>query len=83
MQVKGRALIEAPVDVVANPVDTTAAGDSFAAGYLTQRLAGASAETAAAFGNRLATIVVQHPGAIVAREAMAELLPATFVHAPR
>jgi 2-dehydro-3-deoxygluconokinase len=55
-------------------VDTTAAGDSFAAGYLCQRLRGAGPAEAAAFGNRLAARVIQHPGALIPREAMHDLL---------
>ena len=69
----GETPVEVPVEVVAHPVDTTAAGDSFAAGYLTRRLAGRSPEAAAAFGNRVAGIVIRHPGAIVGHAAMAEL----------
>ncbi|WKB53803.1 sugar kinase [Eleftheria terrae] len=65
-----------PVPVVPVPrvVDTTAAGDSFAGGYLAARLAGAPAAEAAALGNRLAAIVVQHPGAIVPREVMQDVM---------
>lgn len=65
-----------PVPVVPVPrvVDTTAAGDSFAGGYLAARLAGAPATEAAALGNRLAAIVVQHPGAIVPREVMQDVM---------
>jgi len=55
-------------------VDTTAAGDSFAAGYLSQRLRGATPAEAAAFGNRLAARVIQHPGALIPREAMQDLM---------
>lgn len=55
---------------VAEVVDTTAAGDSFAAAYLAARLAGASAIAAAERGHALAGIVVQHPGAIIARDKM-------------
>lgn len=55
-------------------VDTTAAGDSFAAAYLAARLTGASPAQAAAAGNRLAARVVQHRGAVIPREAMADLL---------
>ncbi len=64
-----------PTESVAQVVDTTAAGDSFAAGYLSQRLAGASAAVAAAFGNRLAARVISHHGAIIAAAAMADLMP--------
>jgi 2-dehydro-3-deoxygluconokinase len=67
----GQAVIEVPVQPVKRPVDTTAAGDSFAAGYLAQRLRGGSADAAASLGNRLAATVIQHPGAIIPREAMA------------
>ena len=59
---------------VARVVDTTGAGDSFAAGYLWRRLAHTPVEAAVALGNRLARIVIQHPGAIVPRAAMAGLL---------
>ncbi len=59
---------------VAKVVDTTAAGDSFAGGYLSRRLRGATPAEAAAFGNRLAARVIQHPGALIPREAMKDLL---------
>ncbi len=55
-------------------VDTTAAGDSFAAGYLSRRLAGATPVVAAQFGNCLAARVIQHPGALIPVEAMADLM---------
>ena len=55
-------------------VDTTAAGDSFAAGYLSRRSRGAPPAEAAAFGNRLAARVIQHPGALIPREAMQDLI---------
>jgi 2-dehydro-3-deoxygluconokinase len=51
-------------------VDTTAAGDSFAAAYLAARLAGVEPEAAARAGHRLAGRVVCHPGAIIPRSAM-------------
>lgn len=65
---------EVATETVAQVVDTTAAGDSFAAGYLSQRLRGASVTEAAAFGNRLAARVIQHPGALIPRDAMQDLL---------
>lgn len=54
-------------------VDTTAAGDSFAAAYLVARLAGIEPAGAAAAGHRLAGTVVCHSGAIIPRRAMPDL----------
>lgn len=54
----------------AKVVDTTAAGDSFNAGYLAGRLAGHAPRQAAAIGGDLAAIVVGHAGAIIAPEHM-------------
>jgi 2-dehydro-3-deoxygluconokinase len=51
-------------------VDTTAAGDSFAAAYIAARLAGADPVAAARAGHNLAGVVVCHPGAIIPRAAM-------------
>ena len=55
-------------------VDTTAAGDSFNAGYLAARSTGASPVDAARQGNRLASVVIQHRGAIVPADATAAVL---------
>ena len=57
---------------VGGVVDTTAAGDSFAAAYLAARLAGAEPAAAARHGHTLAGAVVQHRGAIIPRAAMPE-----------
>lgn len=51
-------------------VDTTAAGDSFAAAYIAARLNGADPVAAARAGHALAGVVVCYPGAIIPREAM-------------
>jgi 2-dehydro-3-deoxygluconokinase len=59
-----------PAPPVENVVDTTAAGDSFAAAYLAARLAGADLDQAARCGHSLAGSVVQHRGAIIPHEAM-------------
>ena len=66
----GEAPVEVPVLPVARPIDTTAAGDGFAGAYLAARLRGRSPAEAAAAGNRMAAIVIQHSGAIIPREAM-------------
>jgi 2-dehydro-3-deoxygluconokinase len=60
--------------VTANPVagviDTTAAGDSFAAAYMAARLSGLGPVDAASSGHRLAGVVVCHRGAIIPKSAM-------------
>ncbi len=65
-----------PTTPVAHPVDSTAAGDSFAAAYLAARLRNLAPEQAARAGHRLAHAVVQHPGAIIPQDAMPQgILP--------
>jgi 2-dehydro-3-deoxygluconokinase len=54
-------------------VDTTAAGDSFAAAYLHARLIGAEPVAAGKAGHHLAGTVVCHPGAIIPRAAMPDM----------
>lgn len=51
------------------PVDSTAAGDSFNAGYLAASLSGTDCATAIAAGHDLSRRVIRHRGALV-REAM-------------
>ena len=65
-----------PVPSRITPLDTTAAGDSFNAGYLAARASGLDAAEAAHLGHRLAGIVIGHRGAIVPREATSGLSPA-------
>lgn len=61
--------IKLPKDKV---VDTTAAGDSFSAGYLAVRLTGGSPEEAAYRGHLTASTVIQYRGAIISRDVMPE-----------
>jgi 2-dehydro-3-deoxygluconokinase len=60
-----------PVPEVLVPVDATAAGDGFNAGYLAARLSGTDAAQAAGAAHRLAGTVIRHPGALAPRTAVA------------
>lgn len=56
-------MIEVPVTPVDTVVDTTGAGDQFAAGFLNAFLSGERLETAAVRGGEMAGRVIQHAGA--------------------
>ena len=60
-----------PVPDVLVPVDPTAAGDSFNAGYMAARLADENPADAAIAGHKLASEVIRHAGAILPRAAHA------------
>jgi 2-dehydro-3-deoxygluconokinase len=66
----GRQEFIPPAEVVV-PIDTTAAGDSFNAGYIAARLSGENPGNAAAAGHKLAAEKVRHRGAIMPRNAAA------------
>ncbi|WP_070968853.1 sugar kinase [Vibrio sonorensis] len=66
----GDNLSEVAAQTVENVVDTTAAGDSFSAGYLAKRLLGGTVEQAGQSGHSLAANVIQHRGAIIPQSAM-------------
>lgn len=72
VSVAGDAVIDVPAVKLAKDkvVDTTAAGDSFSAGYLAVRLTGGTPEDAAKRGHLTASTVIQYRGAIIPRDAM-------------
>jgi len=55
---------EVPVDRVYDVLDSTGAGDAFAAGYITAALAGADAHESARAGGALAMSALRRPGAL-------------------
>ncbi len=65
--------VEVPAQKVTDVVDTTAAGDSFSAGYLAKRLLGGSLTESAQMGHKLAGTVIRFPGAIIPSNEMPEL----------
>ncbi|KFX00513.1 ketodeoxygluconokinase [Pectobacterium betavasculorum] len=69
---RGYALVDVPAIKLSKEkiVDTTAAGDSFSAGYLAVRLNGGSTQEAAQRGHLTASTVIQYRGAIIPLEAM-------------
>ena len=67
----GSACEFVPVPEVLVPIDATAAGDGFNAGYLAARLDGGDPAQAAGAAHRLAGNVIRHPGALVPRAAAA------------
>ncbi len=68
--IEGDKQVSVPANKITNVVDTTAAGDSFSAGYLGKRLTGGTPQESAAAGHTLAGTVIQYRGAVIPADAM-------------
>lgn len=66
------ALFEPSLNVE-NVLDTTSAGDAFNAGFLQEYLSNGHAKDAMKNGHHLASLVIAHKGAVIARSAMKDL----------
>ena len=71
---EGRFDIPANKIAKENVVDTTAAGDSFSAGYLSARLSGRNPEQSALQGHLVAGTVIQYRGAIIPFDVTPKLM---------
>ena len=65
---QGDIRTQVAVPKVTDIVDTTAAGDTFNAGYLAARLAGNNSEAAARQACRAAGIIIRHRGGVIDRQ---------------
>lgn len=71
--VEGGEQIYVSPNKVTNVLDTTAAGDSFSAGYLAKRLCGGTSSESAYAGHCVARTIIQYPGAVIPKQARPEL----------
>ena len=69
----GQDIVRFPVAFQGRVADTTAAGDSFNAGYISARLCGHDVAASVRAGQTLAGRVIQYPGAIIPRTATPSL----------
>ena len=76
--ITGQELSRFPVTVQEWAVDTTAAGDSFNAAYISARLCGHDIAASVRAGQSLAKRVIQHPGAIIPRKETPRLSELVF-----
>lgn len=67
--VRGTEKVQIPAFVVPDPVDTTAAGDLYAAGFICGLARGASLEKCGAAGARISSEVVKVFGSVLCKEA--------------
>ncbi|MDV7106092.1 sugar kinase [Vibrio sp. TH_r3] len=68
--VSDNEMFEVPANHIENVIDTTAAGDSFSAGYLAKKLLGGNIVESAKAGHLVAGTVIQHSGAVINKEFM-------------
>ena len=61
-------IISTPACPVDKIIDTSGAGDSFAAGYLSKRLQGCAISESAKYAHNLAAKVISYPGAIIEKK---------------
>lgn len=66
---------DVPAEKIERVVDTTAAGDSFSAGYLSARLLGCNEVKAAMIAHKVAGCVICYRGAIIPKEAFQFVIP--------
>lgn len=69
----GQDIVRFPVTSQDGVVDTTAAGDSFNAGYIAARLCGHDVAASVRAGQNMAGVVIRYPGAIIPRAATPSL----------
>lgn len=68
--IQGQPEITVPACLVEKVIDTTSAGDAFNAGFMAGVLAGKTAKESSQQGHQLASVVIQHKGAIISHQSM-------------